>query len=175
MARIDTVLCNGCHCFSSLAECTMFEGEPYCPDCIEKITQTAQPATKETNPKDLLGIKKVPTFYIPTQPIFEEGLVMLHGAQKYGPFNWREKGVRFSVYYDACMRHLNAVKEGENRDPESGLLHLAHARACLGIIMDSMEIGNMVDDRPKVNSFNIGVLNEKAKSIMENSKCESSS
>jgi len=72
----------------------------------------------------------------------EESLVLLHGARKYGRHNYRAMGVRASVYYDACMRHLMAWWEGEDIDPDSGLHHLAHARAGLGVIRDSMMQGN---------------------------------
>jgi len=30
-------------------------------------------------------------------------------------------------HYDAVLRHVYAIIDGEEKDPESGLLHLAHA------------------------------------------------
>ena len=103
---------------------------------------------KEPNPKDAIAIKKAPLSCIPMPPLYEEGLVMLSGAMKYGRHNWRVSGVKASVYFDATMRHMTSWWEGQDDDPESGLSHLAHASACLSIVRDSQLQGNWVDDRP---------------------------
>ncbi len=66
---------------------------------------------------------------------------------KYGRSNFRAVGVRASIYYDAASRHLNAWFEGEAVDPDSGLPHLAHALACLAIIVDAEAAGKLNDDR----------------------------
>jgi len=47
------------------------------------------------------------------------------------------------------MRHLMTWQDGEDYD-ESGAHHLAHARACLGILLDAEDVGKLVDDRPQV-------------------------
>lgn len=105
--------------------------------------------TKASNPKDALGIAKVPASTIPTQVLGEVGLAMLEGALKYGRHNYRVAGVRASVYYDAVVaRHLAAWWEGEDIDPESGLSHVTKAIAGLVVLRDSMLQGNWVDDRP---------------------------
>lgn len=49
-----------------------------------------------------------------------------YGAEKYSPHNWR-RGYKWSLSFDALMRHLTAWWEGEDKDPESGHHHLAHA------------------------------------------------
>jgi hypothetical protein len=74
-------------------------------------------------------------------------LGLLEGALKYGRSNWRGCGVRASIYYDACRRHMDAWFEGETIDPESGLPHLAHALACMAIIVDADAKGFLNDDR----------------------------
>lgn len=74
---------------------------------------------------------------------------MALGAAKYGPFNWNDKPIDASTYYSAAMRHLMSWYTGEDRDPESGALHLAHARACLAILIDSQLTCTLIDDRPK--------------------------
>ena len=74
-------------------------------------------------------------------------LALLDGACKYGRCNWREAGVRASIYYDACRRHLNAWFEGEDHAEDSGVHHLGHALACLAVIVDAMEAGRLIDDR----------------------------
>lgn len=72
---------------------------------------------------------------------------LLEGALKYGRTNWRESGVRASIYVDACKRHLDAWFEGEDCAPDSGSPHLANALACLAIIVDAQAAGKLVDDR----------------------------
>lgn len=103
---------------------------------------------KESNPKDAVGTKRVPFSTLPARPAAEVGLAMLEGALKYGRHNYRAIGVRSSVYYDACLRHLTAWWEGEDIDPDSGLPHIIKAAACLFVLRDSQLIGNVVDDRP---------------------------
>lgn len=100
------------------------------------------------NPKHEQGRKKAPMRHIPPIAIVREGNVFRVGADKYGAFNWGEAGVVASVYYDALLRHLLAWYTGEDTDPESGESHLAHIRACAGILLDCIEMGNMFDDRP---------------------------
>jgi hypothetical protein len=122
---------------------------------------------KKTNPKDACGIKKVPLSGMPANVLLEAGLVKLHGDLKYGRFNWREAGVRGSVYYDAAFRHLAAWYEGEDEDPESGLHHIAHAITGLAVLRDSIMRGNWIDDRPEPTPNIVSELNEKAIKIIE--------
>lgn len=100
------------------------------------------------NPKDLLGSAKVSLSCVPTVATAMEAHAMMDGATKYGPFNWRAHPVQARIYIDACKRHLDAWFEGEEVASDSGCHHLGHARACLGIILDAMNCGNLVDDRP---------------------------
>lgn len=103
---------------------------------------------KDTNPKDAIGVTKVPASTVSAPVIMEMGLGMLEGAAKYGRHNYRIAGVRASVYYDAAMRHLMAWWEGEEIDPDSGINHIGKALSCLSVLRDSMFQGNMKDDRP---------------------------
>ena len=103
---------------------------------------------KPSNPKDSVGIKRVPFSTVPSVPIAEVGLAMLEGALKYGRHNYRAVGVRSSVYYDAAMRHLTRWWEGEDIDPDSGLPHIVKCLASLVVLRDSQIQGNVVDDRP---------------------------
>lgn len=104
--------------------------------------------TKPTNPKDAVGIRKAGLSAVPSQPLYLLGLAMLEGARKYGRHNYRAAGIRYSVYYDAMMRHMQAWWEGEDIDPDSGLPHPAKAMACLVVLLDGMLVGNATDDRP---------------------------
>lgn len=124
---------------------------------------------KETNPKDAVGIKKAPLWFIPSGPLFEIGLAFMEGARKYGAWNWREMGVRVSVYIDALDRHIKAFKEGEDIDPNSGIHHLMKASACLFVLRDSMMMGNCTDDRPikYPEGFSLSQYNEQAAELID--------
>lgn len=102
---------------------------------------------KDTNPKDAIGCQKLPLHLWPSTATAMGCLGLLDGALKYGRANWRASGVRASIYFDAASRHLNAWFEGEEQDPDSGLPHLAHALACLAIVVDAEAAGLLVDDR----------------------------
>lgn len=102
----------------------------------------------EANPKDTLGIKKARLDLVPPALAIAAAPAMALGASKYGPFNWREKAVKATVYVGAMERHLAAYKDGQTLDPESGYSHLGHIAACIGILEDARAIGKLIDDRP---------------------------
>lgn len=85
---------------------------------------------------------------MPDQVVGEVALALLEGACKYGAANWRDAGVRATVYLDAARRHLADFREGVDIDPASGLSHITKAIAGLVVLRDSMLQGNWVDDRP---------------------------
>jgi hypothetical protein len=58
----------------------------------------------------------------------EYAKVWTAGAIKYAPRNW-EKGMPYSEVIASAMRHLEAIRLGEEIDEESGLLHSAHLMA----------------------------------------------
>lgn len=125
---------------------------------------------KPSNPKDSVGISKVPFSTVPSEVTAEVGLAMLEGALKYGRHNYRAVGVRGSVYYDAALRHLTAWWEGQDVDPDSGLSHLVKCLACLYVLRDSQIMGNWVDDRPPFLPNKdewVADLNKKAKALLE--------
>lgn len=104
----------------------------------------------EENPKDRIASRKPPLHLIPPAAEITEAVVMGLGARKYGgAYNWRSSNVRATVYVAAAKRHLAQWLDGQDDDPESGVTHLAHARACLGILIDALETGHLVDDRPR--------------------------
>ena len=123
---------------------------------------------KDTNPKDAIGIAKVPFSVLSAPVLGEVGCAMYEGARKYRRHNYRIAGVRASVYYDACFRHLGAWWEGEDLDPDSGINHVSKAIAGLMVLRDSMMLENWVDDRPpKVKSGWVQKLNTKIKEIIK--------
>ncbi len=103
--------------------------------------------TKPTNPKDAIGSDKIPLHLWPETASILGSLAMLDGALKYGRSNFRAIGVRASIYYDAARRHLIKWFEGEDADSDSGLPHLAHALACIAILIDAGAADKLNDDR----------------------------
>lgn len=99
------------------------------------------------NPKDSVGAKKAPLRYVPPALMLEVSRIMENGANKYGPYNWREQPVSAVTYVEAAMRHLFAWLDRQDNAEDSGLPHLAHAAASLGILLDAIAGGNMLDDR----------------------------
>jgi hypothetical protein len=67
---------------------------------------------------------------------------------KYGAWNYRGAGVRYSVYKSALERHVDAWWEGEENDPTDGTPHLANAQACLNILIEGKFTPSTIDDRP---------------------------
>lgn len=149
-----------------------------------------QSGAKPSNPKDALGIMKVPYSTIPATVLAELGIAMLEGALKYGRHNYRAIGVRASVYYDANVaRHMALFWEGEDEDPDTcalaetdtgfyngegksvirgtGISHLTKAIAGLVVLRDAQIQGKFVDDRPpRTKAGWQNELNKKVKALL---------
>lgn len=122
---------------------------------------------KQSNPKDLIGVEKTP-FSTISMPVFAEvGVAMLEGALKYGRHNYREIGVRTSVYIDATMRHVTAYWEGESIDPDSGVSHLTKAISSLMVLRDAEIRDKVYDDRPTGTTGFFQALNLKVKELLK--------
>lgn len=102
----------------------------------------------DNNPKTRFGVTKPNLFLVPPASIIYQALAMQDGARKYGPYNWRGNSVTASIYVAAALRHIMAWMDGEEFAPDSQKPHLGHALACLGILVDAKETGNLIDDRP---------------------------
>jgi hypothetical protein len=108
---------------------------------ISELETTADQSLKKDAGKAPLGL-------LPSQPLTEIAKVLAFGAKKYEPHGWR-KGMDWSRLYDAALRHLLAFKEGEDRDPESGELHLAHLGCCVLFLLEHQTKNLGKDDRYK--------------------------
>jgi hypothetical protein len=109
----------------------------------------ARLTSKDTNPKDAVGIRKWRQLTcVPFSVLFELGVAMLEGGRKYGVSNYRVAGVRASVYVDAAMGHIMQWWEGEDIDADSDLSHITKAIASLVVLRDAMIQDKLVDDRP---------------------------
>lgn len=103
---------------------------------------------ESANPKDLIGVKKPRLSLVPPSGLIYAALAMANGADKYGAYNWRAKKIQSMIYIEACLRHLYAYMDGEENAPDSGVPHLGHALATLLILIDAIETGNVIDNRP---------------------------
>lgn len=120
---------------------------------IEKVKVCVDPFTHAA--VGSLGFKvdspikiNTPFHVLPWRVVLEMALGMMEGGRKYGRHNYRAIGVRASVYYDATKRHLADYFAGKPVDAESGLSHLSKALSSSQVLLDSMVMGNWVDDRP---------------------------
>ncbi len=114
----------------------------------EDIHHVAVTAAAGENPKDSIGIKKPSLDLVPAGPLYEIAGAFKDGASKYAAFNWRERPVKASVYYSAALRHIHQWHQGQTYADDSGVHHLAHAGACLLILLDAAQQGSLIDDRP---------------------------
>ena len=83
---------------------------------------------------------------IPPGPLLELSKVYGFGATKYDDHNYI-KGYDWSLSYGAMLRHLMAWSSGEDLDPESGRMHLAHAAWHCFCLMVFAQEGLGTDDR----------------------------
>lgn len=106
------------------------------------------------NPKEAVGFKKPPLHLVPPVAIIHMAMALKFGAYDandgigYGPFNWRDTDIYMSTYIGAINRHMSALQDGEDLARDSKQHHFSHIMACCAIALDSMELGNLVDDRP---------------------------
>jgi len=128
---------------------------------LQKAVETAAALLPDdnANPKDRLGIKKVPLSLFPMVALVYGALAFMEGARKYGEFNWRNKPVKRRVYLEAILRHTLQALAGEDIDEDTvirddagnvtfpGIPHEAKIIACAAIILDANESGCLIDDR----------------------------
>lgn len=105
---------------------------------------------KPANPKQAYGDLKAPLHLVPPALAIGAAKAMKEGAIKYGPYNWRVSKVELLTYIGAIQRHVSAILDGEDVDPESvtGKLHLEGLAANLAIALDAWYGGFLIDNRP---------------------------
>lgn len=91
---------------------------------------------------------KLPLHLLSTEALNQTAAVLAFGADKYAAHNWR-KGFLWSRPLAAAMRHITAFNAGEDKDPESGLSHLAHAACCIMFLLEFEKTHRELDDRYK--------------------------
>ena len=146
---------------------------PQLIDVIQNYTDTRKPSKEEAskilqslnqNNKDIFeetvkelmptgtALKfddgKLPLHLLSTEAMNQTAAVLAFGAEKYAEHNWR-KGFVWSRPLSAAMRHITAFNAGEDKDPESGLSHLAHAACCIMFLLEFEKTNKELDDRYK--------------------------
>jgi len=89
---------------------------------------------------------KPPMQLLPMRALTIVSQVLAHGAGKYKPHGWR-RGMEWSRLIGGVLRHFCAWAEGEDKDPETGLSHLAHAACGVLFLLEYELTGKGVDDR----------------------------
>lgn len=102
---------------------------------------------KGNNPKDRMGLAKVPFSLIPSSAQVFMAMGLKVGAAKYGPFNWRIEPVQGRVYLEAAQRHLLLLLDGEDFDRDTGYHHGSFVLSTMAIYLDAMVHGTLIDNR----------------------------
>lgn len=83
---------------------------------------------------------------IPVYSQKQYAMVLTKGAEKYGDRNW-QKGMSWMSVVSSLERHLQAFKQGEDFDSETGLLHTAHIMCNASFLSEYYKIYPEGDDR----------------------------
>jgi Domain of unknown function (DUF5664) len=92
--------------------------------------------------------QRVPLALVCPCGVAHEAQAMRDGFIKYGYASFLDPTVKMSMLdcISAAERHLLKLKGGIDYDP-SGAHHAGHARAMLGILLECLESGQLIDDR----------------------------
>lgn len=117
-------------------------------ETIKKINEMTK-KVQQANEALKFDQDKLPLHLLSTEAMNQTAAVLKFGAQKYAEHNWR-KGFSWSRPLAAAMRHITAFNNGEDKDPESGLSHLAHAACCIMFLLEFEKTHPELDDRYKL-------------------------
>jgi hypothetical protein len=118
------------------------------PDNVQVPKETLEAIQKQFGTALKFDQDKLPLHLLSTEAMNQTAAVLAFGADKYAAHNWR-KGFAWSRPLAAAMRHITAFNAGEDRDPESGLSHLAHAACCIMFLLEFEKTHKELDDRYK--------------------------
>lgn len=110
---------------------SQFTGTNYVPDYakrnnpFDEVLLVTQPIVVKEALK--LDTGKTDWSLMPWDAVEEINKVLDFGAKKYAAHNWKvDGGFKWTRVFGSACRHLFAWARGEDKDPESGLSHLAH-------------------------------------------------
>lgn len=99
---------------------------------------------------------------VPNSYIEGTARVFMFGASKYGKWNWT-KGLSYTRLIDAAWRHISAFRNGENKDPETGMNHLYHASCNLAMLSVLLKTYKRGDDRHDNSTKGASRFNKKTR------------
>lgn len=138
------------------------------PEAPPKTIGDLLSKTKDTNPKEQIGLAKLPLhLWSPLASAY--GSLGLLNGMKYGYGNYKATPVLASIYIAAIKRHLSAWEEGQECDPVDGVPHFGAILANVAILLESRAVGTMVDDRQIRGGYlkEVEKLTEIANSVQE--------
>lgn len=100
------------------------------------------------NPKNIAARSRIKIAYLPAAGVIHGAHAAMKGAERYGPYNWREKQIALMEYASAAQRHIQDWVDGEDISTDDKCHHLGHAIASLAIMLDAIELQFAIDDRP---------------------------
>jgi hypothetical protein len=115
---------------------------------LKQINELAATSVKFSDGAVKHDDNKPPMNLLSREALEQTAMVMAFGKEKYAAHNWRG-GFAWSRPLSAAMRHLMAFNDGEDKDPESGLSHLAHAACCIMFLLEFEKTHKHLDDRFK--------------------------
>jgi hypothetical protein len=145
--RVDETDSLGCYVASDLDVRYLFDCQLRLVNDLDKVLEASKPLEAPGGIKHDQG--KPTLALLSPVAINKIGLVMNYGATKYADHNWR-KGISWSRLLSACLRHTFAYIGGEDKDPETGISHLAHAACCLMFLLEFEETHPELDNRFKL-------------------------
>lgn len=94
-------------------------------------------------------LQRAPIELVCPAGIIHEAVAMKDGFMKYGYASYLNDGLKMSARecLRAAMRHNLRLLGGEDLAPDSLAHHAGHSRAMLGIYLECMEAGTLIDDR----------------------------
>ena len=140
---------------TKIIDSNTFEAEPY-------IVNPSNPELNEYKTDKGEAIRfnqdKLKFEYVNPQAHRDMVDVLTYGSKKYYPRNW-EKGFSWTSVVGSLKRHIDAWERGEDYDPDSGLLHMAHVAANAHYLNAFYYLFPQGDDRPKpfLRNFKIGL------------------
>jgi hypothetical protein len=117
---------------------------------------------------------KPPLHFLPRDGLVATAQAMEFGAKKYDAWSYR-KGIPFCDLIGGALRHINAWKEREDLDDESGLSHLAHAAFNILALLHyeaDPDLYSGFDNRPLSRLDQLKVIEEKEKEKKELDACQ---
>jgi hypothetical protein len=124
---------------------------PLNKDQLEQLTQSASAVKFDSG--------KLDWSLLPWDTLEEIIKVLQFGAGKYSPWNWAEgDGFKYNRLFNSSMRHFIAwFWRREDKDPETGLSHIAHLGCNVLFLLHYILNGNKFknnDNRPNLPPTN---------------------